>query len=80
MMIRVITAFVADLMFQTRIESVAENLDLQVRWMENKHQAISTDIDGLAILGTNRILVEKLTQPKTKLMIFDLGNRMIPWI
>lgn len=79
-MIRVITAFVADLMFQTRIESVAENLDLQVRWMENKHQAISTDIDGLATLGTNRILVEKLTQPKTKLIIFDLGNRMIPWI
>lgn len=75
----VIAAFVADLMFQTRIESVAERLDMQVQWIDSADQVIAMDVDRLATMGLDGILVERLTRMLPKLLIFDLGNKAIPW-
>jgi predicted metal-dependent hydrolase len=76
---QVIAAFVADLMFQMRIESAAEKLDLRVRWLENADQVTSTDLDGLIALGPEGILVDQLARMGPILLIFDLGNKAIPW-
>ncbi len=76
---QVIAAFVADLMFQMRIESVAEKLDMRVRWLENADQVTSTNLDGLAALGPEEILVDQLARMGPVLFIFDLGNKSIPW-
>ena len=74
-----IAAFVADLMFQTRIAGVADNLNVQVMWFESEEKVISTDLDSLAELGPVSILVDKLTRQGVKLLIFDLGNMEIQW-
>jgi hypothetical protein len=76
---QVIAAFVADLMFQMRIESAAEKLDLRIRWLENADQVTSTDLDGLIALGPEGILVDQLARMGPILLIFDLENKAIPW-
>jgi len=75
----IIAAFVADLMFQTRIESVAENLGLKVRWLESADRVLSTGSDGQAGLGWDEILVDQIARIGPKMLIFDLGNKTIPW-
>ena len=75
----VIAAFVADLMFQTRIESVAERLGMRVQWLDSADQVIAMDADSVASLESDEILVNQLTRMLPKLLIFDLGNKAIPW-
>ena len=75
----VIAAFVADLMFQTRIESVAGRLGMRVQWLDSADQVIAMDNDSHATLGPEAILVNQLTRMRPKLLIFDLGNKSIPW-
>ena len=74
-----IIVFVADLMFQTRIESVIEKLGYRVQLVERIDQIISTDLEGLPSQGTEEMLVNRLSHLKPGLLIFDLGNDEIPW-
>ena len=70
----VIAAFVADLMFQTRIESVAERLGMQVQWLESADQVIAMDVDGVATHGPERILVDQLTRMMPKIANLRFGE------
>ncbi len=74
-----IFVFVADLMFQTRIESVIKKLGHRVRLVENAGQMLSTDLEGQQTLGPEGILVDQLSRLGPGLLIFDLGNAEIPW-
>ena len=76
----VIIIFVADLMFQTRIESVVEKLGYKAHLIEKTDQMISTDLEGLPSLGPEGILVDQLSRLGPSLLIFDLGNAAIPWV
>ena len=76
----VIVVFVADLMFQTRIESTAENLGYRVKLVENTDQVRSMDLEGLSFLGVEGILIDQLSRLGPRLLIFDLGNEGIPWV
>jgi CheY-like chemotaxis protein len=74
-----IVVFVADLMFQLRIESTIENLGYRVKLVENAEQMIPQDMDALPVLGVDGVLVDQLARLGPSLMIFDLGNDRIPW-
>lgn len=74
-----VIVFVADLMFQTRIESTIEKLGYRVRLVERADQIIAGDAGGLASLGPEEILVDHLFRLGPGLLIFDLGNAAIPW-
>lgn len=84
-----IVAFVADLMFAARIESVAERLGYQVNWIGSS-QAIDPQapLSGqfertyqLAehLTGPGALLLDRLTSWRPALMILDLSNDLIPW-
>lgn len=74
-----VVVFVAELMFQTRIESVIEKLGYEVKLVENVGQIISMDLEGLPSLGLEGALVEQIFHLGPSLLIFDLGNADIPW-
>lgn len=76
---RIIVAFVADLMFQTRVESTAQKLGYQIHWFESIPKLDDAPEDIRAALGIEGILVDKLTRLGPNLLIFDLGNDTIPW-
>lgn len=79
-----IVAFIADLMFATRVSSVAERLGFDVRWIED-----TRDLPGVAgpthegpgelLEGKSGALFERLTGWQPALLIFDLDNAEIPW-
>jgi predicted metal-dependent hydrolase len=73
-----IVAFVADLMFQTRLETTAEKLDYQVLWVESAGQLKAPE-DIRDALELDGILIDQLTRLGPRLLIFDLGNEAIPW-
>lgn len=75
----VIVVFVADLMFQTRIESVIEKLGHKPVLIENQDQLISLDLEGMESSREEGVLVNQLTRLGPSLLIFDLGNEAIPW-
>jgi uncharacterized protein len=82
-----IIAFVADVMFASRIEPVAGRLGYRVQWVETASQVVSADDDGpppqsqLAehLFGPAAALFEWLTLEYPALLIFDLNNQAIPW-
>ena len=74
-----IVVFVADLMFQTRIESVISKLGFRVKLIENMMQILPPDSEGRTSLEADAILVDQLIRLKPGLLIFDLGNAEIPW-
>jgi predicted metal-dependent hydrolase len=80
----VILAFVADIMFATRIQSAADRLGYKVNWIENAGQ-VSADAEELGaqlgepVRGPGADLLELVTLQRPSLMIFDLGNPGIPW-
>lgn len=78
-MAREILAFVADLMFQTRIEAAAEKLALKVRLVESEDQMISEVGEITAELKIDCALVDTIKMVGPKIIIFDLGNRRTPW-
>jgi DNA-binding NarL/FixJ family response regulator len=75
----ILIAFVADLMFQTRIESLAERMGIRVKWLMNVNQVIAKNANGLNSLEPEEILVNHIKQIQPQLLIFDLGNEAIPW-
>lgn len=80
-----IVAFVADLMFATKIETVANRMNYQVKWIERAEQVAPPD--PLAprrqpaehLVGPGAVLLDELTLVRPALIIFDLGNAAIPW-
>ena len=74
-----IVVFVADLMFQTRIESVIEKMGYRVQLIEHTGQIVSQGLAGRPSLKPEDILVDQLSRLGPSLLIFDLGNAEIPW-
>lgn len=80
-----IVAFVADLFFSVKIEAAAEALDYRVEWIERADQISPLDPEtplhqpAEHLIGLGATLLDKLTQMKPALLIFDLGNSEIPW-
>jgi len=72
-------------MFAARIESVAERLNFQVKWIEKADSIVppapDSPIRQMAehMSGPGAVLLDKLTQWGPALIIFDLDNGAIPW-
>lgn len=77
--------FIADLIFQSKIEEAGNKLGFQVRWIESSEQLAPGMADtqrmkpGEALEGAGAVLIDRLTTWKPALLIFDLGNDQIPW-
>ncbi len=79
-----VVAFVADLMFTTRIQSVIRGLDYRVQWIGQ-----ATDIEGEdsgaaaargeRLSGKTGHLFELITSWQPALLLFDLSNTAVPW-
>jgi CheY-like chemotaxis protein len=78
-------AFVADLMFTTRIALVAEHLGYRVEWIESANQVGAPDHEdaperpGEALHGRAGRLFEAIVRRQPALLLFDLNNDAIPW-
>lgn len=80
-----ILAFIADLMFAVKVETTARHLNYRVQFIgyedaiaPAEHQPPERQL-AEHLSGQGAVLVEKLTRWKPCLMVFDLGNRNIPW-
>lgn len=75
----------ADLLFASRIESAAERLNYRVVWIEHAHQVAPPDPHAPArqlgehLVGPGAALLEQITRLHPALILFDLGNRAVPW-
>lgn len=80
-----IIAFVADLMFTTRIAKAAEYIGYRVEWIENASQIGDIDPDaepefpGELLRGREGRLFEQIAIRQPALLLFDLNNAAIPW-
>lgn len=80
-----LVGFVADLMFTTRIASVADRLGYEVRWVEKAADIGEVDLTappekpGELLHGREGQLFEKITRWQPALLIFDLNNQDVPW-
>ena len=80
-----VVAFVADLMFTTRINNVIHHLGYKVQWIENVTQLgedkANTAQQGFSeqVRGRSGQLFIKLTDWQPALLLFDLANQSIPW-
>lgn len=81
----IILGFVADLIFATRIEDVAERLGYRLVWIERAEQIAPLDASpptrqlGEHLTGPGAVLIERLTRLHPALILFDLSNPHIPW-
>ncbi len=80
-----IVAFVADMMFTTKIENVVRHLDYRVQWVENTadiggtYQDTQPEALGESLQGQGGRLFEKITTWQPSLLLFDLSNQAVPW-
>jgi hypothetical protein len=80
-----IVGFIADLIFQAKVEVAAEKLGFQVRWIESAEQLAPGEAEvarkqlGEALEGAGAVLIDQLTTWRPALLIFDLGNQGVPW-
>lgn len=80
-----IVAFVADMMFTSKIENVIRHLDYHVQWVERAEDFGGSYEDtvkeplGESLHGTRGQLFEKVTVWQPALLLFDLSNQAIPW-
>ena len=80
-----IVAFVADLMFSTRIETAAAGIGFRVEFIESARQVAPLDPPaqerqlGEHLTGAGAALIEQLTRLQPALLVFDLNNSDIPW-
>jgi hypothetical protein len=81
-----ILAFVKDLNFSIRIESTAEIQGFEVKLIETSIQIAPQDDEqpgrtlAEPLQGRDGIFLEKITQWRPALIIFDLGNDSVPWL
>jgi len=80
-----ILAFVSNLYFTTRIESTAEKLGYQLRFIEDADEIAPPGLPspegqlGEQLVGPGAELLIKLTRWQPVLIIFDLDNKNVPW-
>jgi CheY-like chemotaxis protein len=80
-----IVAFVADLIFASKIENAAGRLNYRVQWVERAEQVAPPDPSAPLrqpaehLVGPGAVLLDRLTLERPALIIFDLGNSDIPW-
>lgn len=80
-----IVAFVADLMFTTRIQNVVDHLGWQIEWIETAasvgptHSPDQAERPGESLHGTAGKLFEQITTWQPALLLFDLNNKQVPW-
>jgi predicted metal-dependent hydrolase len=80
-----VVAFVANLMFSTPIESVAQAEGFRVKLFENREQIASSEDSSLKsdfserLGGSGGSLLDLLSTWRPVLIIFDLENAGIPW-
>lgn len=80
-----IVAFVADLMFTTRIAKAAEHIGYRVKWIETADQLGSLDTEprpelpGEWLHGREGRLFDQMALWQPALLLFDLNNAGIPW-
>jgi CheY-like chemotaxis protein len=80
-----IVAFVADLMFVARIESVARQMGYRLELIERAGQIAPMEdpplsrLPGEHLVGPGAVLLDLLSAWRPALLIFDLNNHEIPW-
>jgi tetratricopeptide (TPR) repeat protein len=80
-----IVAFVADLMFAARIESVAHRMGYRLELIERSSQIAPVEdlpldrLPGEHLVGPGAVLLDRLSAWGPALLIFDLNNHEIPW-
>lgn len=80
-----LVAFVADLMFTTRIANVANHLGYRIEWIERASDVGEVDPTapperpGELLHGREGQLFQKLAAWQPALLLFDLTNEAIPW-
>ncbi len=80
-----IVAFVADLMFTTRISNVIRHLGYRVQWIENtavlgnNNPQMPQHGFSEQVQGQSGQLFIKITDWQPALLLFDLANKSIPW-
>ena len=72
-----IVGFVSDIMFQTRIEIVAEKLGVKVQWFDRADQVNGMDVENT--LFVESVVLDHIIQIEPQLIIFDLGDNSVPW-
>ena len=81
----IIVAFVSDLMWSTRIESVVYRLGYEMKLVETVDSLGPVagherpNLPGEPVFGREAILADKITEWQPSLMIFDLDSTEIPW-
>jgi predicted metal-dependent hydrolase len=81
----VIVGFVADLMFNVRIERVVQQLGYQIRWIEQADDLAPASAEsqeerpGELLHGQGGALFTSLAEWQPALLIFDLNNEAVPW-
>ncbi|HUF37421.1 MAG TPA: DUF309 domain-containing protein [Anaerolineales bacterium] len=81
----VITVFVSDLFFLSRLESVSETLGLDLVTIESPADLVprgpATDPDqpGEALTGVDGALIRLLSIDRPGLLVFDLNHDGVPW-
>ena len=82
---QLILAFVRDLNFAVRIDNAAQKNGIQVKFIESADQVAPPDEEELQVQyaehleGRGAVLLDKITLWHPVLIIFDLGNDLIPW-
>lgn len=74
--------FVADLFFTVKIEAAARQLNYRVHWIERGEEATPFAAGrqyAEHLDGPGAGLLEQITAWQPALIIFDLGNREVPW-
>lgn len=68
-----------------RIESAANKIGYQIRWIENSGQIVPLDPPALRrqsadnLVGSAEALLDTLSRWHPALIVFDLGNGQVPW-
>ena len=80
-----VIGFVADLMFTTRIETVARHIDFRVRWIGAARELSAAPADaapespGETLHGQSGALIDRITVWQPVLLLVDLTNTAVPW-
>lgn len=83
-----VVGFVADLIFQSKIEAAVDRLSYRVKWIEQSNQinpqdtkaAEATVLESAATrFNLDEMLIEQLSAWQPAIIIFDLGNGEVPW-
>ena len=81
-----IVAFIKDLNFSVRIESVSELMGYQVLFIEKAEEFGPPDDQDYGrrpaepLVGREATLIKRISELRPGLLIFDLGNQAVPWL